>query len=107
MTASTAELRGSRQPHFIRKTHPVEEELRQKVWLVTEPAEAWGRHSQGSPGRRSRCRGEVHLAALDEPPLRFRAGADAVVTFGNRAKLLFEQADAHRDLSSNLSHDDA
>jgi NAD(P)-dependent dehydrogenase (short-subunit alcohol dehydrogenase family) len=49
----------------------------------------------------------VHLAALDEPPLRFPAGADAVATFENRAKLLLEQADAHRDLSSNLSHDDA
>jgi NAD(P)-dependent dehydrogenase (short-subunit alcohol dehydrogenase family) len=48
----------------------------------------------------------VHLAALDEPPLRFPAGADAVATFENRAKLLLEQADAHRDLSSNLSHDD-
>ena len=49
----------------------------------------------------------VNLAALDEPPLRFPAGADAVATFENRAKLLLEQADAHRDLSSNLSHGDA
>ena len=49
----------------------------------------------------------VHLAALDEPPLRFPAGADAVATFENRAKLLLEQADVHRDLSSNLSHGDA
>ena len=49
----------------------------------------------------------VRLAALDEPPLRFPAGADAVATFENRAKLLLEHAEAHRDLSSNLSHDDA
>jgi NAD(P)-dependent dehydrogenase (short-subunit alcohol dehydrogenase family) len=48
----------------------------------------------------------VHLAALDEPPLRFPAGADAVNTFRNRAKLLLEQADANRELSSNLDHDD-
>jgi NAD(P)-dependent dehydrogenase (short-subunit alcohol dehydrogenase family) len=48
----------------------------------------------------------VHLAARDEPPLRFPAGADAVTTFKNRAKLLLEQADANRDLSSNLAHDD-
>jgi NAD(P)-dependent dehydrogenase (short-subunit alcohol dehydrogenase family) len=48
----------------------------------------------------------VRLAALDEPPLRFPAGADAVATFENRAKLLLEQADAHRELSSNLDHDD-
>jgi NAD(P)-dependent dehydrogenase (short-subunit alcohol dehydrogenase family) len=48
----------------------------------------------------------VHLAALDEPPLRFPAGADAVATFENRAKLLLELADANRELSSNLDHDD-
>ncbi len=49
----------------------------------------------------------VRLAALEEPPLRFPAGADAVVTFENRAKLLLEQAGANRELSSNLAHDDA
>jgi NAD(P)-dependent dehydrogenase (short-subunit alcohol dehydrogenase family) len=48
----------------------------------------------------------VHLAARDEPPLRFPAGADAVGTFENRAKLLLEQADANRELSNNLDHDD-
>jgi NAD(P)-dependent dehydrogenase (short-subunit alcohol dehydrogenase family) len=48
----------------------------------------------------------VHLAARDEPPLRFPAGADAVTTFENRAKLLLELADANRELSSNLDHDD-
>ena len=48
----------------------------------------------------------IHLAARDEPPLRFPAGADAVTTFENRAKLLLEQADANRELSSNLDHDD-
>lgn len=46
----------------------------------------------------------VHLAALDEPPLRF-PGADAAAVFENRAKLLLEQADAHRELSSNLAYD--
>jgi NAD(P)-dependent dehydrogenase (short-subunit alcohol dehydrogenase family) len=48
----------------------------------------------------------VRLAALDEPPLRFPAGADAVATFENRAKLLLELADANRELSSNLDYDD-
>jgi NAD(P)-dependent dehydrogenase (short-subunit alcohol dehydrogenase family) len=47
----------------------------------------------------------VRLAAQDEPPLRFPAGADAVTTFEDRAKLLLEQADANRELSSNLDHD--
>jgi NAD(P)-dependent dehydrogenase (short-subunit alcohol dehydrogenase family) len=49
----------------------------------------------------------VRLAAQEDPPLRFPAGADAVTTFENRAKLLLEQADANRELSSNLAHDDA
>jgi NAD(P)-dependent dehydrogenase (short-subunit alcohol dehydrogenase family) len=49
----------------------------------------------------------VRLAARDDPPLRFPAGADAVTTFEDRAKLLLEQAHANRELSSNLDHDDA
>ena len=49
----------------------------------------------------------VHLAAQDEPPLRFPAGADAVATFEKKAKQLLAQAGAHRELSSNLAHDDA
>ena len=48
----------------------------------------------------------VQLVARDEPPLRFPAGADAVTTFEDRAKLLLEQANANRQLSSNLDHDD-
>ena len=47
----------------------------------------------------------VRLAALDEPPLRFPAGADALATFEDRAKLLLEQAHANRELSSHLDHD--
>ncbi|HEY5848785.1 MAG TPA: SDR family oxidoreductase [Microlunatus sp.] len=48
----------------------------------------------------------VQLVARDEPPLRFPAGADAVTTFEDRARLLLEQANANRQLSSNLDHDD-
>jgi NAD(P)-dependent dehydrogenase (short-subunit alcohol dehydrogenase family) len=49
----------------------------------------------------------VYLAGQQEPPLRFPAGADAVITFENRAKLLHEQANANRELSSDLAYDDA
>jgi NAD(P)-dependent dehydrogenase (short-subunit alcohol dehydrogenase family) len=45
----------------------------------------------------------VYLAARDEPPLRFAAGADAVATFERRAENLLAQADAYRDLSSSLA----
>ena len=47
----------------------------------------------------------VQLAALDEPPLRFAAGVDAVGVFEAKAELLLQQADAHRRLSSNLAHE--
>jgi NAD(P)-dependent dehydrogenase (short-subunit alcohol dehydrogenase family) len=49
----------------------------------------------------------VHLAALDEPPLRFAAGADAVAAFERRANNLLAQANAYRDLSSSLALDPA
>ena len=49
----------------------------------------------------------VQLAGLDEPPARFAAGADAVATFERKADQLRNQADAHRELSTSLAHDDA
>jgi NAD(P)-dependent dehydrogenase (short-subunit alcohol dehydrogenase family) len=49
----------------------------------------------------------IQLAELDEPPLRFAAGADAVGVFEARAQALQDQADAHRELSSSLAHNDA
>jgi len=47
----------------------------------------------------------IRLAELEQPPLRFAAGADAVGLFDSRAKELQDQANAHRELSSNLAHD--
>ena len=47
----------------------------------------------------------VSLAALDQPPTRFAAGADAVQTFEAKAHALLAQADTHRALSSSLSYD--
>jgi NAD(P)-dependent dehydrogenase (short-subunit alcohol dehydrogenase family) len=49
----------------------------------------------------------VHLAGLKEPPARFAAGADAVQTFETKANALLAQANAYRELSSSLSHQDA
>ncbi len=48
----------------------------------------------------------VQLAGLKNPPTRFPAGIDAVQTFEAKANNLLAQADAHRALSSSLSHDD-
>jgi NAD(P)-dependent dehydrogenase (short-subunit alcohol dehydrogenase family) len=49
----------------------------------------------------------VQLAGQDKPPLRFAAGADAIATVERKAKELLAQADAYRELSSNLAYDDA
>ena len=49
----------------------------------------------------------VELAGLDEPPLRWAAGADAVEAVEQKARTLLAQVDAHRELSSSLAHDDA
>jgi len=49
----------------------------------------------------------VHLVALDGTPVRFAAGADAVALFETKAQALLDQANAHRELSSSLGHDDA
>ncbi len=49
----------------------------------------------------------IHLAGLEEPPARFAGGADAVATFEAKANTLLAQANAYRDLSSSLAHDDA
>jgi NAD(P)-dependent dehydrogenase (short-subunit alcohol dehydrogenase family) len=49
----------------------------------------------------------VQLASRDEPPLRWVAGADAIATVEQKANDLLVQADAYRELSSSLAHDDA
>jgi NAD(P)-dependent dehydrogenase (short-subunit alcohol dehydrogenase family) len=48
----------------------------------------------------------LELVALEEPPARFAAGADAVQTFEAKANTLAAQARAHRELSSSLAYKD-
>jgi NAD(P)-dependent dehydrogenase (short-subunit alcohol dehydrogenase family) len=47
----------------------------------------------------------ISLATSQDPPLRWVAGADAVTGVEQKARDLLAQVDAHRDLSSSLSHD--
>jgi NAD(P)-dependent dehydrogenase (short-subunit alcohol dehydrogenase family) len=49
----------------------------------------------------------VKLVAVNEPPTRFAAGADAIHTFEAKANTLLTQAHAHRELSTSLTYDDA
>ena len=49
----------------------------------------------------------VKIAAQPQPPLRWAAGADAVEALEQKARTLLSQADAYRELSISLSHDDS
>jgi len=57
----------------------------------------------GDPAKLARAL--VKLIALEEPPTRFAAGADAMQTFEAKANTLLAQARAHKDLSSSLAYD--
>jgi NAD(P)-dependent dehydrogenase (short-subunit alcohol dehydrogenase family) len=75
---------------------------------TTQAVEAW----QGMDGKQGGDPAKladalVSLAALEDPPARFAAGADAVAAFEQKANQLLAQADAHRELSTSLAHDDA
>ena len=59
----------------------------------------------GDPAKLAASPGQI--VDLDEPPLRWIAGADAVAAVEQKAHDLLAQADAHRDLSSYLDHDPA
>jgi NAD(P)-dependent dehydrogenase (short-subunit alcohol dehydrogenase family) len=59
----------------------------------------------GDPAKLARAL--VQLADSAEPPLRWAAGADALGVFEQKVNALRAQADAHRELSSSLAHDDA
>jgi NAD(P)-dependent dehydrogenase (short-subunit alcohol dehydrogenase family) len=48
----------------------------------------------------------VKLVALEDPPARFAAGADAVQTFEAKAQTLLVQAHDHLDLSASLAFDE-
>jgi NAD(P)-dependent dehydrogenase (short-subunit alcohol dehydrogenase family) len=75
---------------------------------TAETIPAWqamnGRQA-GDPAKLARAL--VELAGSDEPPLRWVAGQDAVEAVDGKARLLLAQVDAHRELSTNLAHDDA
>src|SRR4051812_12027932 len=59
----------------------------------------------GDPAKLARAL--VQLAGSDEPPLRWTAGDDVVGGVEDKARLLLAQVDAHRELSTSLSHEDA
>ena len=75
---------------------------------TAETVPAWqemsGRQA-GDPAKLARAL--IELADSDDPPLRWVAGEDAVEGVEQKARLLLAQVDAHRELSTDLAHDDA
>jgi len=57
----------------------------------------------GDPAKLARAL--VKLVALEEPPTRFAAGADAMQTFEAKANTLLAQSRAHQGLSNSLAYD--
>jgi putative NADH-flavin reductase len=49
----------------------------------------------------------IGLIDSPQPPARFLAGADVLAAAEQKARTLLAQADAHRQPSSSLAHDDA
>jgi NAD(P)-dependent dehydrogenase (short-subunit alcohol dehydrogenase family) len=71
-----------------------------------QTVEAWnGMNGQqgGDPAKLAAAL--IGLATSDEPPVRWVAGADAIAGVEQKANDLLAQVEAHRELSSSLSHD--
>jgi NAD(P)-dependent dehydrogenase (short-subunit alcohol dehydrogenase family) len=70
--------------------------------------EAWKGMNGKQPGDPKKLAAALlTIIHRDEPPLRWLAGADAVETAEQKGADLIAQADAFRELSSSLDHDDA
>jgi NAD(P)-dependent dehydrogenase (short-subunit alcohol dehydrogenase family) len=102
------------EPGFFRTELLTPESTRYAEATIDEYAERSKQTVEAFTGMNGRQGGDpakladalVQLASQDEPPLRFVAGADAVEALENKAALLLAQADAYRDLSSSLAHND-
>src|SRR3990170_275800 len=69
---------------------------------------AWQAISGKQPGDPVKlAKSLIQLADSDTPPLRWVAGADAVLAAEQKAQTLLSQVEAHRALSTSLAHDEA
>jgi NAD(P)-dependent dehydrogenase (short-subunit alcohol dehydrogenase family) len=103
------------EPGFFRTELLTEDSTRYPEPTIEDYAErtrqtvtAWkGMNGQQGGDPVKLARALIQLTDSAEPPLRWAAGADAVAAFEQKANLLLAQADAHRELSSSLAHDNA
>jgi NAD(P)-dependent dehydrogenase (short-subunit alcohol dehydrogenase family) len=69
--------------------------------------EAWKGMNGKQGGDPAKLAAALHtIAGLEQPPRRWLAGADAIGAAEQKARDLLAQADAYRELSSSLAHDD-
>ncbi|MFH8663252.1 SDR family oxidoreductase [Streptomyces afghaniensis] len=74
---------------------------------TTATVAAWKSINGQQPGDPAKlAHALLTLAAQDQPPLRFVAGADAIEGVSAKAKELLAQAEASHELGGNLGHDD-
>jgi NAD(P)-dependent dehydrogenase (short-subunit alcohol dehydrogenase family) len=71
----------------------------QRTWW-----EAQNGQQAGDPAKLARAL--LTIAAREQPPRRFIAGADAIALAEQKVAQLQEQIDAFRDLSTSLAHED-
>jgi NAD(P)-dependent dehydrogenase (short-subunit alcohol dehydrogenase family) len=69
---------------------------------------AWRAMNGKQPGDPAKlAKALIQLADSDDPPLRWVAGADAVLAVKQKAQTLLSQVEAHRTLSTGLDHQDS
>jgi NAD(P)-dependent dehydrogenase (short-subunit alcohol dehydrogenase family) len=68
---------------------------------------AWESMNQKQPGDPDKlAQALMTIAAEDQPPLRFMAGADVLASVEEKVAELTKQAEAYRELSTSLDYDD-
>jgi NAD(P)-dependent dehydrogenase (short-subunit alcohol dehydrogenase family) len=92
-------------PQSTRFAQPSIEDYAERTQATVEAWQSMNGKQGGDPAKLAAAL--VQLTALEEPPVRFAAGADAVSTFEAKARALLDQAAAYRELSSSLAHVDA
>jgi NAD(P)-dependent dehydrogenase (short-subunit alcohol dehydrogenase family) len=90
-------------PRSTNYAEPSIDDYADRTRATVEGWQSMDRRQGGDPAKLADAL--VQLVALDDPPLRFAAGADAVQLFESKARTLLDQADAHRGLSTGLAHD--
>src|SRR6266568_1746771 len=104
--SSTAGIRGGEflTPESTHYAEPTSEDYAEKTGQTVTAWSSMNGLQGGDPAKLAKAL--VQLASQDEPPLRWAAGADAVEDLEQKAQRLLAQADAYRELSSSLAHDD-